>query len=88
MLIEDVVPFAEAAIERLDPLYETYPCPQCGCGVNFPRVASRKDIDDFANILEVAEKYLSDNRVMDKIIAELMDRISALRREQHLKIVK
>lgn len=78
---------AESMLDRL-PSYDTYPCPQCGTGISFPRIARQQDVDDFQMILDCAKAYLAENGVMDKIVDDLLAKICDLRRVKHLRLVR
>ena len=54
----------------------TYPCPHCKTPVNFPLVARGQDVEHFQTLIEIAEKYLEDNGVADKIFAEIRKQLA------------
>lgn len=54
---------------------ESFPCPRCGCPVDFPLIARKSDIDHFKYLIQLAEKYLNEKGVRSKIINDMFEYI-------------
>lgn len=78
-------------VERLQPQQieaDSFPCPNCSTPVYFPRIAREADIEAMSGLLQIVQRYCAENGVMDKILAEIFEKIAQARRLKHMRIVK
>ena len=67
----------EEAIEKLSEPIMKKQCPRCGYYMQYPKVAKRSHVEAFEELIEIANEYLNENGVPEKILSELMKKINA-----------
>ncbi len=80
MLIEKSLElFLETAIPKLMNIngkVHTDHCPHCGRTIRIPIIAKELHVWAFLELMRIAEKYLDEKGLNEKILAELLTRIN------------
>lgn len=76
----DFLEFVEVASEKIpEPhmpeVYETR-CPHCNEIIRLPLVARKRDLENLAKLIDIANEYLNEEDVPKKILTELMNKIN------------
>jgi hypothetical protein len=52
------------------------PCPFCHRQIRYPLMARQRDVDAIGGLFELAEKYLDEHGVTEKILRQILDEIA------------
>ena len=51
-------------------------CGGCGAPIRYPVIARQSDIEAFKSLINIAEEYLNEHGIPQKILCDIMDRIN------------